>query len=190
MYVVYCRLVLDCCCVVVQIHWVCGQTKREQILLPVWSCTEKISIWFSRTRFTAAICYNCKLLIFINHCSSRYSIWLGVCVCVCLSVQTVPQQQQSFYGPLSGTTPGEPVPTHHSDHHSVFISFFHLLRSIVSSLFKLCAWQSFFTTSVHVLFGLPLGLEPSTSYSIYFFAQLETVSIAEQLQNQQHAQNP
>jgi len=38
-------------------------------------------------------------------------------------------------------------------------------------LFKLRAWQSFCTTSVHVLFGLPLGLEPSTSYSIYFFTQ-------------------
>jgi len=36
----------------------------------------------------------------------------------------------------------------------------------------LCAWQSFCTTSVHVLFGLPLGLEPSTSYSIHFFTQL------------------
>ena len=29
----------------------------------------------------------------------------------------------------------------------------------------------FCTTSVHVLFGLPLGLEPSTSYSIHFFTQ-------------------
>jgi len=29
----------------------------------------------------------------------------------------------------------------------------------------------FCTTSLHVLFGLPLGLEPSTSYSILFFTQ-------------------
>ena len=62
-------------------------------------------------------------------------------------------------------------PTHHPDHHPIFISFFHLPRSIASSLFKLCAWQSFCTTSFHVLFGLPLGLEPSTSYSIHFFTQ-------------------
>ena len=62
-------------------------------------------------------------------------------------------------------------PTHHPDHHPIFISFFCLLRSIASSLFKLCAWQSFCTTSFHVLFGLPLGLEPSTSYSIHFFTQ-------------------
>ena len=51
-------------------------------------------------------------------------------------------------------------PTHHPDHHPIFISFFHLSRSIASSLFKLRAWQSFCTTCFHVLFGLPLGLEP------------------------------
>jgi len=52
-----------------------------------------------------------------------------------------------------------------------FISFFHLLRSIASSLFNLRAWQSFRATSLQVLFGLPLGLEPSTSYSIHFFTK-------------------
>ena len=60
-------------------------------------------------------------------------------------------------------------PTHHPDHHPIFISFLHLPQSIASSLFKLRAWQSFCTTCFHVLFGLPLGLEPSTSYSIHFF---------------------
>jgi len=83
-------------------------------------------------------------------------------------------QQQSFYGLLSGTTrvsryQRKHSPAHHPDHHPIFISFFHLLRSIASFLFKLCAWQSFCTTSLHVLFGLPLGLEPSTSYSVHFF---------------------
>ena len=72
--------------------------------------------------------------------------------------------------------PGEPVPKetlthHHPDPHPIFISFFHLPRSIASSLFKLRAWQSFCTTSFHVLFSLPLDLEPSTSYSIHFFTQ-------------------
>ena len=62
-------------------------------------------------------------------------------------------------------------PTHHPDHHPTFISFFHLPQSIASSLFNLRAWQSFCTTSLHVLFGLPLGLEPSTSYSMHFFTQ-------------------
>ena len=56
-------------------------------------------------------------------------------------------------------------------HYPTFISFFHLLRSTASSLFNLCAWQSFCTTSHQILFGLPLGLEPSISYSIHFFTQ-------------------
>ena len=90
--------------------------------------------------------------------------------------------------------PGEPVvivryqkkhsPTHHPDHHPIFISFFHPPRSIASSLFKLCAWQSLCTTSLHVLFSLPLGQEPSTSYSyisspnqcLLFAAHAHTIS--------------
>ena len=91
---------------------------------------------------------------------------------------TQQQQPEPFYGPLSGTTrvsqyqkKHSPTHHHHPDHHPIFISFFHLLRSIASSLFKLRAWQSFCTTSFHVLFGLPLGLETSTSYSIHFFTQ-------------------
>jgi len=83
---------------------------------------------------------------------------------------------KTIYCPLSVTTrvswyQKKHSPTHHPDHHPIFISFFHLPRSIASSLFKLHAWQSFCTTSLHVLFGLPLGLEPSTSYSIHFFTQ-------------------
>ena len=72
-------------------------------------------------------------------------------------------QQQSFYGPLPKTTwvsryQKKHSPTHHPDRHPV--QLLHLLRSIASLLFKLHAWQSFCTTSPHVLFGLPLGLEP------------------------------
>jgi len=85
-------------------------------------------------------------------------------------------QQQPLYSPLSGTTrvsryQKKHSSSHHPDHHPIFITFFNLPRSIASSLFKLRAWQSFCTTSFHVLFGLPLGLEPSTSYSIRFFKQ-------------------
>ena len=61
------------------------------------------------------------------------------------------------------------TPTYHPDHYP--ISFFHLPQSIASSLFKLRGWQSFCTTSLYVLFGLPLCLEPSTSYSTHFFTQ-------------------
>ena len=58
------------------------------------------------------------------------------------------QQQQPFYGPLSRTTrvswyQKKYSVTHYPDHHAIFISFFHLPRSIASSLFKLCAWQFF-----------------------------------------------
>ena len=64
------------------------------------------------------------------------------------------------------------LPTHtYPDHQSSSICFFHLLRSMASSLFNLCAWQSFCTTSVQVFFGLPLSLAPSASYSIHFFTQ-------------------
>ena len=71
-----------------------------------------------------------------------------------------------FYSPLSGTTQvsryqTKHSPTHRPDHHPIFISFFHILWSIASTLFKLRVGQSFCTTSFHVLFGLPLGLEPS-----------------------------
>jgi len=70
-----------------------------------------------------------------------------------MSLETDTQQQQPFYGPLSGTTrvswyQKKHSPTHHPDHHPIFISFFHLPRSIASSLFKLHAWQSFCTTSL------------------------------------------
>jgi len=57
------------------------------------------------------------------------------------------------------------------DHQPFFISFLHLLWSIAYSLFSSCAWQSFCSTSLQVPFGLLLGLEPSTFYSIHFFTQ-------------------
>ena len=59
-------------------------------------------------------------------------------------------------------------PTHtHPDHRTSFINFLHLLWSIASSVFSLRAWQSSLTTSLQVLFRLPLGLGPSTSYSMH-----------------------
>jgi len=70
---------------------------------------------------------------------------------------------QPFNGPLSGTTRvgrylKKHSPTHtHPDHQTSFINFFHLLRSVTSSLFNFRAWQPSSTTCVQVLFGLPLG---------------------------------
>ena len=55
-------------------------------------------------------------------------------------------------------------PTHtHPDHMTSFINLIHQLRSTASFLFTLCAWQFFSTTSLQVLFRLPLGLGPSTN---------------------------
>jgi len=78
------------------------------------------------------------------------------------------QHTTTVLRPFVPNYPGEPVSEETLTHppswsSSNLISFFHLPRSIASSLFKLCAWQSFCTTSFHVL----LGLEPSTSYSIH-----------------------
>ena len=75
---------------------------------------------------------------------------------------------QLFNGLLSGTTrvgryQKKHSPTHtRPDHRTSFIIFLHLQRSMASSLFSLRAWQSSRTTSLQVLFGLPLGLGPST----------------------------
>jgi len=63
-------------------------------------------------------------------------------------------------------------PTHtFCGHQSSLICFFHLLPSVLFSLFNLRDWQSLCTISVQVFFDLSLGLAPSTSYSIHFFTQ-------------------
>ena len=86
-------------------------------------------------------------------------------------------KQQPFNGRLSGTTRVGRYQKKHSLAHThpgqrtSCITFLHLQRSMASSLFSLRAWQSSRTTSFQVLFGLPLGLEPSTSYSMHFFTQ-------------------
>jgi len=54
---------------------------------------------------------------------------------------------------------------------SYLICFLQLLRSMASSLFNLHTWQSSSPISVQVFFCLPLGLAPSTSYSMQFFTQ-------------------
>ena len=93
----------------------------------------------------------------------------------CTSMRT---HTHPFSGFLSRTTWVSRYQKKHSPSHTFpanepsFISFLHLPQTIALSLPNLRAWQSFRTTSNHVLFGLPLGLEHSTSYSIHFFSQL------------------
>jgi len=113
-------------------HWKAGQTKtkceRVQYLPVRWQSQQPLTM-----------------------------LWILISLCLYVAYTQQQQQQQPFYGPLSGTTrvsryQKKHSPTHHPDHHPIFISFCHLPRSIASSLFKLCAWQSFCTTSFHVLF--------------------------------------
>ena len=78
--------------------------------------------------------------------------------------------------PFYGTTRVSRYQKKHSSTHLILI----IIQSLSASSiyydpqhppFNLRAWQSFCTTSLQVLFGLPLGLEPSTLYSIHFFTQ-------------------
>ena len=84
---------------------------------------------------------------------------------------------QPFNGRWSGTTRVGQYQKKHSPSHThpgnqtSFLNFLHLQRSMASSVFSLRAWQSSRTTCLQVLFGLPLGLGPSTSYSMHFFTQ-------------------
>jgi len=95
--------------------------------------------------------------IIVHNCDTQYSteqFWysretsLPRCGLLEGTRLTVPKHTQPFYGPLSRTTrvsqyQKKHSPTHHHDHHLIFISFFHLPRSIASSLFKLRAWKSY-----------------------------------------------
>ena len=120
-----------------------------------------------------AIC-NCSLF---QNISAAYlvfirSAYLKQCriILTCLHTHT----HATVYRLLSGTTrvgryEKKHSPTHtQPDHRTSFIIFLHLQRSTASSLFILRAWQSSQTISLQVLFGLPLGLGPST-YILHTF---------------------
>jgi len=85
---------------------------------------------------------------------------------VCLPLLIFPCTVKSRSSLLAPTHPGGP-----GKRAVKRLWCFHLPRSTASSLFRLRAWQSFCTTSFHVLCGLLLGLKPSTSYSVHFFTQ-------------------
>ena len=82
--------------------------------------------------------------------------------------------------PFVRVYPGEPVPeeisihSHPSCSSTILIILLHLPLTIASSLLNPRTRQSLCTTSNHVLFGLPLGLEPTTSYSIHFTQSLSS----------------
>jgi len=59
--------------------------------------------------------------------------------------------------------------TYHGQQSSL-ICFLHLLQSMASPPCSIYVPNSLFSQSLQVFFGLPLGLAPSTSYSIHFFS--------------------
>ena len=92
----------------------------------------------------------------------------------CRTVNTHTAILRPFVRVYPGEEPGPEetsIHSHPSCSSTILISFLHLPRTIASSLLYPRTWQSLCTTSNHVLFGLPLGLEPTTSYSIHFFTQ-------------------
>jgi len=140
----------------------------EIVFVSFWICWFSFLFWF---------CFESTIFVLSSVSLYRDINWWTCCWRHHkFHIYTLHEKTQPFYGPSSETTrvswyKKKHSHTHHPGHHQIIIGFFRLLWSIASSLFKLCAWQSFCTTSVHILFGLPLGLEPSTSYSIHFFTQ-------------------
>jgi len=94
---------------------------------------------------------------------------------MCLCYRFTQQRQQPSYSHLSRTTRMSRYQKKHSLTHTSpnqlsFINFLHLLWSIASFQF-IHVLDSLCTTSLQVIFGLPLGLAPSNSYSIHFCTQ-------------------
>ena len=137
-----------------------------------WSGSLPSMLWLICTHRTTA---DSRPYTYTTILRPLYGTWYIIYyTCSTLYIQT---HTQPFNGLLSGTTrvgryQKKHSPTHtHPDHRTSFITFLHLQRSMASSLFSLRAWQSSRTTSLQVLFGLPLGPGPSTSYSMHFFTQ-------------------
>jgi len=94
-----------------------------------------------------------------------------------MSTKSVLTTTTTVLWPFVWDYPGEPVPEEtFTQSHLSWSSINHPLSAtsiyygyIASSLFNLRAWQSFCTTSLQDLFGLPLDLQPFVSYFIHFF---------------------
>ena len=163
-----------------------------------WRCMESV-VWLPFSVLTLLVGWQGEYLASENHViylqtpcwtdgdEESRAIMLFVCIAaqylLTNAVSSSAHQlthTQPFYGSVdffSETTrvswyQRKHLPTHtYRGHHSSLIHFFHLLRSMASSLFNPRACQSFFTISLQVFFGLPLGQASSTSYSIHFFTQ-------------------
>jgi len=119
-------------------------TGRMPFLPPNQQCQNKLE---NQKRLSGSICMHRTL------CTTYAS---------CIIYSGASTHTQPFNGLWPGTTrvgqyQKKHSPTHtHPGHRTSFINFLHLLWSTASSVFSLRAWQSSLTTSLHVLFGLPL----------------------------------
>ena len=109
----------------------------------------------------------------LKSCNISHSIAATAKILNCLKTQ---QQTTTILRPFVWDYPGKPVPEETLTHPPSWSSsnLYELLPSTtIHSILhvQFHAWQYVCTTSFHVLFGLPLGLKPSTSYSIHFFTQ-------------------
>jgi len=131
----------------------CSTSRQRHMFVLAWLIR---TFSFACRNIASYICtYNIKINIASSHTNNHFTaLWI-------LSWTTRVSRYQKKHSP-----------THtFRGHQSSLICFLHLLRSMASSLFNLHTWQSFSKISHQVFFGLPLGLAPSTSYSIYFFTQ-------------------
>ena len=135
--------------------------------MPHVSPVTSVRLWVSEWWWVALCCQDIRSCTSVQSRESR----------ILLDFLVQHTHTQPFNGLWSGTThvgryQKKHSPSHtHPDRRTSFINFLHLLRSTASSLFSLRAWQSFLTTSLQVLFGLPLCFVPSTLYSMHFFTQ-------------------
>jgi len=109
---------------------------------------------------------------------SSHGFYQNVCACTRYLlhrfIRVINTHTRVFFGPLSWSTP---VSRYAKKHPSTRTPPTHQPPYLPpstpnpSSLLTRHTWQSLCTTSSHVLFGPPLGLQHTTSYSIHFFTQ-------------------
>ena len=162
-----CSMVCVFACLLVCWKYLQKRLKRLKCLFGgrlVWGMDSKSHVW------------QCTLLVPPGECNWMILLWQQSGLmsddfttyywCTWWLLHQFDTHTQPFNGLWSGTTrvgryQKKHSPTHtHPDHWTSFINFIHLH-----------VWQSSRTTSLQVIFGLPLGLGPSTSYTMHFFTQ-------------------
>ena len=120
--------------------------------------------------FTSQVCRPCNIQLHIHTHTA----------CVEMTVKsmyiTLTTSTTIVLWPFVRDYPGKPVPEETFTHPPSWSSsnLYQLLpcTTIHSNVrVQIACLAIFCTTSLHILFGLPLGVEPSTSYYVHFFTQ-------------------